>query len=103
MRVVLNTCPPADAERIARALIEHGAACVNIVGPIRSIYSWKGEVCDDTESLLVVKAASEQVEPLRQALARVHPYDLPEWVVLDVDADQTSHTYRLWVRAAAGL
>lgn len=100
MRVVLTTCKPEDAERIAKALVASGAACVNIIAGVRSIYTWKGEVCDDNESLLVVKAAGEQVEPLRLSLPEIHPYDLPEWVVLDVDTDQTSDAYRMWVRSA---
>lgn len=101
MRVVLTTCKPEDAERIAKALVARGAACVNIIAAVRSIYTWKGEICDDSESLLVVKAAAEQVKALEQALGEIHPYDLPEWVVLGVDEDQTSRAYRQWVRSAA--
>ena len=102
MRVILCTCPPAEAERIARGLVERGAACVNVVGPVRSIYTWKGEICDDSESLLVIKAASERVEALRLSLADLHPYELPEWVVLDVDREHTSAAYAAWVRATGG-
>lgn len=101
MRVVLTTCKPEDAERVAKALVSRGAACVNIIAGIRSIYTWKDEFCDDTESLLVVKAAVEQVEKLRQALPEIHPYEEPEWVALETDADNTSAAYRLWVRNAA--
>lgn len=103
MRVVLSTCPPDQAERIARGLLSHGAACVNIVGPIRSLYTWKGEVCDDAESLLVIKAGADRISALEQALAGLHPYELPEWVVLDVDPSLTSRAYRLWVQAGGGV
>jgi periplasmic divalent cation tolerance protein len=100
MRVVLCTCPPADAERIARHLLDAGAACVNILPAVRSLYVWKDQVCDDAESLLIVKAAFERVDALRDSLAGVHPYELPEWVVLDVDP-LTSLDYRAWVRQEA--
>lgn len=101
MRVILCTCPPADAERIARGLVERGAACVNILPGVRSIYAWQGKLCDDAESLLVVKAAAERVDALRAALPELHPYELPEWVVLPTDETLTSPAYRDWVRAAA--
>jgi periplasmic divalent cation tolerance protein len=100
MRVVLCTCPPADAERIARHLLAQGASCVNVLPAVRSLYVWKGEVCDDAEALLVVKAAAERVEALCASLVGVHPYELPEWVVLDADP-LTSPEYRAWVRDAA--
>ena len=98
MRVILCTCPPDDAERIARGLVEAGAACVNILPGVRSLYWWKGQLCDDTESLLLIKAAIEKVEALRGALRGLHPYELPEWVVLDPDNALTSEAYRKWVR-----
>lgn len=97
MRVILSTCPPSQAERLARHLLASGAACVNIMPGVRSLYTWKGAVCDEAEALLVVKAAEERVEGLRIALTAVHPYALPEWVVLAVDAG-TSEAYRAWVR-----
>jgi periplasmic divalent cation tolerance protein len=99
MRVVLCTCPPADAPRLARALVERGAACVNVVPAITSYYVWKGQPCEDAEALLVVKAADERLDALRAALPGLHPYELPEWVVLDVDAAHTSPAYAAWVAA----
>lgn len=98
MRVVLCTCPPAEAERIARTLVEKGAACVNVLPGVRSLYRWKGELCDDAEALLVIKAAVERLPSLHAALREVHPYELPEWVVLGVDEALTSDAYRRWVR-----
>ena len=99
MRVALCTCPEPDAARIARALVERGAACVNALPGVRSTYRWKGEVHEDAETLLVVKADDDVVDTLREALGEVHPYELPEWVVLDVDGARTSDAYRRWVEA----
>ena len=102
MNVILCTCPPEAAERLARHLLAGGAACVNILPAVRSLYVWEGAVHDDTEALLVVKAARGRVDALRASLAGVHPYTLPEWVVLPVDADLTASDYRAWVCAAGG-
>lgn len=98
MRVILCTCAEPDAERISRTLLEAGAACVNILPGVRSIYRWKGRVCDDREALLLIKAGLERVAALEQALRSVHPYELPEWVVLTPDDALTSGPYRDWVR-----
>ena len=55
-RVLLCTVPPAEAESLARALLERRlVACVNIVPGIRSLYWWQGKLEDDGESLLVLK------------------------------------------------
>jgi len=98
MRVVLCTCPAADAEKLARALVEHGAACVNLLPGVTSVYRWEGEVQQDEETLLVVKAALERLPALRDVVDELHPYELPEWVVLGVDEGLTSAAYRAWVR-----
>jgi periplasmic divalent cation tolerance protein len=100
MKVILSTCPPAEAARLARLLVEAGAACVNVVPGLTSVYVWEGAVHEDVETLLVVKAASEKVPALFDALRAAHPYALPEWVVLDVDDVLTSADYRAWVRGS---
>ena len=55
--IVFVTVPSReDGERIAETLVgEQLAACVNVVGPIRSIYRWQGEICRDDEHLLLIK------------------------------------------------
>lgn len=101
MRVVLCNCPPEAAPGLARALVERRlAACVNIVPGVRSIYRWKGEVVEDSESTLLVKTAADAVEALRAALIELHPYQVPEVVVLDVDSNASHAPYVDWVRAA---
>ena len=62
--VVFSTFPTPDkAAEVARTLVEERLiACVNLVGPIRSIYRWKGETCDDTETLAILKTTSERFE-----------------------------------------
>ncbi len=85
--VVLVTCPPDRAAGIARPLVEEKlCACVNIVPGLRSIYRWKGELCDDGESLLVIKTRESLLEPLRARVLQLHPYEVPEVLALPVQA-----------------
>lgn len=96
--VVLITAPSRDVGRqIARALLEqHLAACVNMIGPISSLYSWEGQIQDDEEVLLVVKSRAELFEghlvPVVQA---VHPYDVPEIIALPIQMG--SQNYLDWI------
>ncbi len=87
----------ADAERLARALVEGRlAACVNVVPGVVSTYRWKGAVERDEEQLLVVKTRADRIDALREALVTLHPYELPEFVVLPVEAGHAP--YLAWVR-----
>lgn len=98
--VVLTTVNASyDARSLARALVEaHLAACVNIVPAIHSVYRWNGAIEEDDEQLLVIKTTAACVEPLREALLRIHPYEVPEFIVLPASA--TSDAYGAWVLAS---
>ena len=84
--VALSTAPSVEvAAEIARALVgERLAACVNIVPGVRSIYRWRGAISDDAEVLCVIKTRADRVDALRARLVQLHPYDVPELVVLSV-------------------
>jgi periplasmic divalent cation tolerance protein len=85
-----------DAERIARALVERRvAACVNVVPGLVSLYRWKGKVERDDERLLVIKTRVERIDALREALLELHPYELPEFLVLNVAAGHAA--YLAWI------
>jgi periplasmic divalent cation tolerance protein len=96
--VVLVTVPnEGEARRIGRALVEERlAACVNVVGPVHSIYRWDGQVQEEAEHLLVVKARRDDVEALGARVQALHSYEVPEVVALDVVAG--SAPYLDWVR-----
>ncbi len=85
-RVVLTTVASSEkAEQLAGALVERRlAACVNIVGPVRSIYRWKGTVEVESEYLLVIKTTAERAAELAAAFAELHPYEVPEHVELSI-------------------
>lgn len=98
VHAVLVTVPNADAEGLARALVdERLAACVNLIPGIRSFYRWEGRVQDDDEVLLVIKTGSDRCDALADRVRELHPYDLPE--VLALPASAGSHRYLDWVRA----
>jgi periplasmic divalent cation tolerance protein len=96
-RIVLTTlADEQQAEKFAAALVDRRlAACVNIVGPIRSIYRWKGNIEREKEVLLIIKTTSEQASRLEAAFKELHPYDLPERVELSVEGG--SEAYLAWI------
>lgn len=82
--VVFSTFPDADtAARIARTLVEEQlAACVNVVPAVRSIYRWEGKVCDEAETLAVIKTTAERYAALCARITELHPYQVPEVIAL---------------------
>ena len=90
----------ADAAALARTLVEERlAACVNVLPPMRSIYRWQGAVEQAAEHQLVIKTTAARVEALKARLADLHPYDLPELLVIAV-ADGGDR-YLRWIADSA--
>jgi periplasmic divalent cation tolerance protein len=73
------------------------AACVQIVGPITSVYRWEGQVEEATEFLLLMKAAGEGLERLAAFVRDRHPYDTPEITV--IESPFVDERYLAWARA----
>ena len=98
--VVLTTVGAAfDAAALARELVEQRlAACVNIIPRIQSIYQWQGRVETDAEQLLLIKTTRERLDALRERLMARHPYDVPEFVV--IQPDEIAEPYRAWLVAS---
>jgi len=98
--LVLCTCPDAETARtIAATLVEERrAACVNIAGPVRSVFSWEGEVCDESELLLLAKTTETAYPALEARIVALHPYDVPEVIAAPVTAG--SSAYLDWVAGA---
>ena len=85
-QIVLTACPDAaNAERIARVLVEEGlAACVNILPPMQSLYRWKGKIETASEQLLVIKSTVAQFPAIRDRVRSLHPYELPEIIAVPI-------------------
>jgi periplasmic divalent cation tolerance protein len=97
-RVVLMTCGSMkEARRIAQAVVSKGlAACVNIVSaPVQSVYRWKGKVESAKEILLVVKTTGPRLKELEKEVAKLHSYEVPEFLVLGVEGGTVA--YLRWV------
>lgn len=96
--VAVSTCPDeTTARQIAETLVsERLAACVNRVPGVQSTYVWDGQLQNDTETLLVIKTTAERIPEVEARLKALHPYELPEWLVLPVSGG--SEPYLEWVR-----
>jgi periplasmic divalent cation tolerance protein len=95
--VVLSTCgSPEEAQRMARALVEKRlAACVNIVAGVRSIYHWKDAIEEEEEALLVIKTSRLLLDDLRAEIERLHSYEVPEVITMQVV--DGSERYLAWL------
>ncbi|ROP36322.1 divalent-cation tolerance protein CutA [Saccharothrix texasensis] len=84
--VVITTTDSEDAAgTLAKAVVEARlAACVQISGPVRSVYRWDGEVADDREWQLWIKTAYDRVDELTEFIRARHTYDVPEVLALPV-------------------
>ena len=94
---VLTTAPSQEeAARIARALVEERlAACVQVLGPIASTYRWQGAIETSQEWLCIVKTAKGLYPEVEQAVRRVHSYQVPEILAVEVTAG--SADYLAWL------
>lgn len=84
--LVLTTWPAdRDPAPLARALVEERlAACVNVLPEMRSYYRWQGSLQEDTERQILLKTTADRVDALRARLHALHPYEVPEFLVLSI-------------------
>lgn len=83
--VLTNVPELAQAEKLARALVESGAAaCVNVLAPCRSIYRWRGAVEIADEIPLLIKTTGESYPRVEAVVRAHHPYDVPELVAIPI-------------------
>ncbi len=84
-----------EAQQIAEALVtEKLAACVNIL-PIRSIYIWRGSLCNDSECQLLIKTDLSLFTQLAERVQMLHSYDVPEIVAVPIA--QGADSYLSWM------
>ena len=95
--VVLTTVPvDFDAATFASTLVgERLAACVNVVPGLRSVYRWQGAVETSDERQLLIKTTTARLSDLEVRIKALHPYDVPEFVVLPIS--QGSAAYLSWL------
>lgn len=95
--VILCTCPDREtAEKIARHLVlDRLSACVNILPGVISVYRWQDQVESADEHLLLIKSSRDRYPELERAILDLHPYELPEIIVLPVERGFTD--YLNWI------
>jgi len=85
-----------EAGRIARALVEERlAACVNIVGPVHSVYRWRGTIENASEYMLVIKTSMRHFSKREGRFRELHSYEVPEIVAVTLAAG--SKPYVAWL------
>jgi periplasmic divalent cation tolerance protein len=94
--VLTTLAADADAEVFARTLVdERLAACVNILAPMQSVYRWQGQVEHASERQLMIKTLPSRLAVLKTRLADLHPYQVPELLVLPIT--DGGEAYLRWV------
>lgn len=98
--LVFSTAPDAEtAARIAKELVETRlAACVNLLPAATSIYRWEGRVETASETVMMLKTTSAQLEALRERLVSLHPYEVPEFIAVDIADGHPA--YLEWIGAS---
>jgi len=96
---VYSTFPDAEsAKAVAEALVAAKlAACVNIHGPMVSVYEWQGKLETGPEYAAFIKTRRAQVPAVTEAARKLHPYTIPCFLVLPIDGGNDD--YLAWARA----
>ena len=100
--VVFSTFPSPDkAAEVARILVsEQLCACVNLVGPVRSIYRWQGAVQTAEETAAIFKTTHDSADALVTRIAGLHSYEVPCIVTWPID--KIIGSYAQWVADSVG-
>ncbi|KKK45175.1 hypothetical protein LCGC14_0778180 [marine sediment metagenome] len=86
-----------EGQKIARNLVENKlAACVNIIKDIFSVYSWKGQIEEENEYLLLIKTTEEKSEIIIQKIKEIHSYSEPECIGFKIE--KGSSKYLNWIK-----
>jgi periplasmic divalent cation tolerance protein len=96
--IVLTTVgTDIDPATIGLRLIEERlAACVNALPEMDSFFRWHGAIERERERQLIIKTTTSRLPELERRLIEMHPYDLPEFLVIPIL--QGSEAYLRWVR-----
>lgn len=104
MGLLYTTWPDAgSAESAAEAVLAEGlCACANILGESQSLFLWEGEMRREREVIALFKTSAGKAARLGERLARLHPYDEPCVIALNVDETGSAPGFLAWVRGEAG-
>ena len=89
-----------QARKIAQVLVEERlAACVNIIGPVHSVYRWRGTIENASEYMLMIKTLMRHFSKLERRVRELHSYEVPEIVAVPLAAG--SKPYLAWLAESA--
>ena len=95
--IYITTPDRSTAEHLAQELVKKRlAACVQIDGPIKSVYHWKGELEQDQEFRLSIKSLTDHYKTIESFILKHHPYDTPE--IVSVPIEHVSSEYLEWIK-----
>jgi periplasmic divalent cation tolerance protein len=96
--IYITTSGVSESKKIAAKLLEEKlAACINIIPTIKSIYLWKHEIEEDTESIMMVKTKSVLVEQVIKMVEDIHSYEIP--CILEITINNGSKNYLKWIES----
>jgi periplasmic divalent cation tolerance protein len=99
-RLFLTTASSSnEAQMLAAELVSRRlAACVNILGPVSSVYHWQDQVERSEEFVLLIKSTEAQTHAIQEALRELHSYQLPELISFTIDSGLDA--YLEWIAAS---
>ncbi|HTY75076.1 MAG TPA: divalent-cation tolerance protein CutA [Candidatus Nanoarchaeia archaeon] len=96
--VFVTSASKQEAEKISQSLLEKKLiACANIIGPVASHFHWGGKMENAEEFLILMKSRSDLFEPLSEAVAQLHSYEVPEIIAIPILAG--SRSYLAWIES----
>jgi len=96
IQVITTTNSEEEARKIQRVLVEErAAACIQIIGPISSLYWWEGEIEEAGEWICLIKTRAEAYPKVEALIKRDHPYSVPEILAIPISAGNKD--YLAWI------
>jgi len=84
------------AETLAKTLLEKRiAGCIQIIGPITSIYWWNNKIEREKEWILLIKSREKNYKKIERTIKEIHPYQIPEMIAVPIISG--SRNYLNWL------
>jgi periplasmic divalent cation tolerance protein len=97
--ILTTTNSKENAKKIGKELVKtKSAACVNIIEKVTSIYSWKNEIVEDNEFLLIIKTKKDLFKKVEEKIKNLHSYETPE--IISFDISKGSKEYLEWINSS---
>ena len=95
--VFITTSSIEEAKKISSLLVDENlVACTNIVSSVQSIFMWKGNLCDESESLIIAKTRLDLFDKLESKVKKLHSYEVPEIIALPII--KGNNEYLKWIK-----